>query len=46
MNIIVENVLSDSVVGATPGRIVPIDDYPSQIARSAGQRTKLNQNAF
>jgi hypothetical protein len=46
MNITVESVLSDSLVGATQGTIVPNDDYPSQIARGAGQRTKLSQNAF
>ena len=46
MNKNVESVLSDSLVGATLGTIVPNDDYPSQIARGAGQRTKLNQNAF
>jgi hypothetical protein len=46
MNINIESVLSDSVVGVPPGKIVPNDDYPSQIARGAGQRTKLSQNTF
>jgi hypothetical protein len=46
MNINIESVLSDSVVGATPRTIVSNDDYPSQIARGAGQRMKLSQNTF
>ena len=46
MNINVESVLSDLIVGTTLGTIVPNDECPSQVAGGAGQRTKLCQNAF